>query len=67
MFNPFMQMNPMMMLQQLRNNPAALLQSRGLNVPNGMADPQQIIQHLVQSGQVSNNALQQLMPFMGMQ
>lgn len=67
MWNPMMMMNPMMMLQQLRQNPAALLQSRGLNVPAGMADPQQIVQHLVQSGQVSNGALQQVMQMFGMQ
>lgn len=59
------QMNPMQMMSQLRSNPAAVLKSRGLNVPDGMSDPQQIVQHLISSGQVSNNALQAAMQMMG--
>ena len=60
-----MQMNPMQMMMQLRSNPAAVLKQRGLNVPDGMTDPQQIVQHLISSGQVSNNALQTAMQMMG--
>ena len=60
-----MQMNPMQMMMQLRNNPAAVLKQRGLNVPDGMNDPQQIVQHLISSGQVSNNALQAAMQMLG--
>ncbi len=58
-------MNPMQMMAQLRSNPAAVLKQRGLNVPDGMNDPQQIVQHLISSGQVSNNALQAAMQMMG--
>lgn len=58
-------MNPMQMMAQLRSNPAAVLKQRGLNVPDGMSDPQQIVQHLISSGQVSNNALQAAMQMMG--
>lgn len=58
-------MNPMQMMMQLRNNPAAVLKQRGLNVPDGMNDPQQIVQHLISSGQISNNALQAAMQMMG--
>ena len=58
-------MNPMQMMMQLRSNPAAVLKQRGLNVPDGMSDPQQIVQHLISSGQVSNNALQAAMQMMG--
>lgn len=58
-------MNPMQMMIQLRSNPAAVLKQRGLNVPDGMSDPQQIVQHLISSGQVSNNALQAAMQMMG--
>ena len=58
-------MNPMQMMMRLRNNPAAVLKQRGLNVPDGMSDPQQIVQHLISSGQVSNNALQAAMQMMG--
>lgn len=58
-------MNPMQMMMQLRSNPAAVLKQRGMNVPDGMSDPRQIVQHLISSGQVSNNALQAAMQMMG--
>ena len=45
--------NPMQMLQQLRQNPAAFLQRMGINIPANLNDPNQIIQHLMNSGQVS--------------
>ena len=51
-------------LQQIRMDPAAVLRQRGLNIPAGMTNPQQIVQHLVQSGQVSNARLQQVMQMM---
>lgn len=43
-------------LQQLRANPAQVLQQVGLNIPQGMSDPNAIIQHLLQSGQVPQEA-----------
>lgn len=58
------QNNPMQMLQQIRQNPAAILQKAGLNIPAGMNDPQQIIQHLMQSGQVTQQRYQQAMQMM---
>ena len=66
MSNPLMggmpngNMNPMMMLSQLKSNPMALLQRAGFNVPANLSNPQAIIQHLMNSGQISqqqvNNA-----------
>lgn len=47
------QMNPMQMLQQLRQNPAQMLRQAGLNVPANLNSPNDIIQHLMSSGQVS--------------
>lgn len=55
--------NPMM-LQQLRQNPAAMLRMRGLNVPLGMNDPQAILNHLTQSGQVNRQWLQSMTQMM---
>lgn len=55
------QASPQQILQQLRANPAATLKQAGLNIPPGMHDPQQIIQHLIQSGQVSNQRVAQVM------
>lgn len=59
-----MQMNPMQMLQQLQHNPGDFLRQAGLNVPAGMNDPQQIISHLMQSGQVSQGRYQQAIQMM---
>lgn len=46
-------------LAQLRANPAALLKQAGLNIPDGMKDPQQILGHLLQSGQINQSRLSQ--------
>lgn len=53
MNNPFFGMNPMQMVQQLRSNPMQFLRQSGYNVPNNLSDPNAIIQHLMNSGQVS--------------
>ena len=60
-----LQMNPQQMLQQLRADPAGTLRQRGLNIPQGMTNPQQILNHLMQTGQVSNPRLQQAMQMIG--
>ena len=56
--------NPMQILSQLRSNPAAILRQRGLNIPAGMNNPQQIVQHLLSSGQVPQSRYQQAMQMM---
>ena len=53
------QMNPMQMLQQLQQNPAQMLRQAGLNVPDNLNDPNQIIQHLMNSGQISQQRYEQ--------
>lgn len=56
------QMNPMQMVQQLKSNPAQMLNQAHLNVPqNMMNNPQQIVNHLVQSGQIPQQRLQAAM------
>ena len=64
MANPLFQMmggmggnNIMGMLSQLKQNPMAMLSRAGFNVPGNVSGPQQIIQHLVQSGQVNQQQL----------
>ena len=52
-------MNPMQLMGQFRQNPIGILKSIGYNIPENMTNPQQIVQHLVQSGQVGNGKLQQ--------
>ena len=49
--------NPMQMLSQLRSNPVGMLKQAGYNIPDGMTNPQQIVNHLLNSGQVNNGRL----------
>ena len=51
--------NMMQMLTQLKQNPLALLQKAGYNIPTNLNNPQQIIQHLTQTGQINQNQLNQ--------
>lgn len=48
-------MNPMQMLQQLQQNPAQMLRQVGLNVPDNLSSPNDIIQHLMSSGKFHRN------------
>ena len=51
--------NMIQMLSQLKQNPMALLQKAGFNVPMNMNNPQAILQHLTQTGQINQNQLNQ--------
>lgn len=51
--------NPMQMLQQLRQNPVQVLRQAGLNIPDNLSDPNAIIQHLMNSGQISQQRYEQ--------
>lgn len=51
--------NPMQMLAQLKSNPLGMLQKAGFNVPANINNPQEIIQHLMNSGQVTQQQLTQ--------
>lgn len=52
-------MNIMQQLQMLRQNPMQFLRQRGYNVPDNITNPQAIIQHLMNSGQVSQQQMNQ--------
>ncbi len=58
-------MNPMQIMQMLstfKGNPMQMLTQNGLQVPPAMAgNPEQMVRHLIQSGQVNQNALNQAM------
>lgn len=58
--------NPLLLLGQLKSDPTSFLQKNGFSVPNGMNDPQQIINHLLQSGQVNSTRLNQAQQLMQM-
>ena len=51
--------NAMQMLTQLRQNPTGVLQKAGFNIPGNISGPQQIIQHLTQTGQINQQQLNQ--------
>lgn len=67
--NPLLknQVNPMQMMEQMKNNPVQFLMNRGLNIPQGMNNPQEMVQHLLNTGQVSQqqyeNALSKVQNF----
>lgn len=46
-------------MSQLRADPAGVLDKAGFKIPAGMNDPQQIINHLMQSGQINQSRLAQ--------
>lgn len=50
---------------RIQADPGAYLQQRGFTITQGMTDPRQITQHLLQSGQVGQGRLQQVMRMLG--
>ena len=59
------QQQPRMTMQdalgQLRQNPAGILKQAGFNIPGNLSNPQQIVQHLMQTGQVPQTRMAQVM------
>ena len=53
--------NPAQALQQIKSNPVNFLKQAGFSVPDGVNNPQQIINHLLQSGQVQQSRYAQVM------
>ena len=52
-------MNMFAMLQQFKNNPMQML-SRRFNIPQGLNDPNEILKHLVDTNQVSQDQINQI-------
>jgi membrane protease subunit (stomatin/prohibitin family) len=54
-------------LQEIKSNPAAYLKKMGYNLPSGIdtRNPQAIINGLVQTGQIGNGRVQQLLRMFG--
>lgn len=66
------QKNPMQMQQAMRQeigkisaHPSDYLKEKGFNVPAEMTDARQITQYLLQTGQIGNQRLQQVMHMIG--
>jgi hypothetical protein len=53
-------MNIFSMMQQFQQNPMAMLQQR-FNIPSGMTTPDEIVKHLVDTGQVTQQQVNQVM------
>ena len=51
--------NPMSLLLSLRSNPLALLSKAGYQIPTNINSPQEILQYLMNSGQVSQQQMNQ--------
>jgi hypothetical protein len=46
------QQDPRQALNEIKADPASFLKQAGLSVPEGMTDPQQMVWHIIDSGQV---------------
>lgn len=51
------------LMQQIRNDPRGMAQRAGYQIPENLAgNPQAMVQHLIQTGQVGGTAMQRIMP-----
>lgn len=52
-------------MAQLRANPLEVVRRAGYNVPDNLAgNPQAMVMHLIQSGQINSPMLQRIRPFL---
>lgn len=52
-------------MAQLRNDPIGMAKQKGFNIPENLAgNPQAMVQHLIQTGQVGGPVLQRVLPMM---
>ena len=49
-------------IQQYKNNPLEAV-SKGFNLPDGMTDPNEILKHLLESGQVSQKQVDNIQSY----
>lgn len=54
------QQNPLQYLSQFMQNPVDALRQAGYTIPDGMNNPQQIVNHLINNGQIGNRKLAQV-------
>ena len=52
-------------LQELQKDPLAMAQKAGFNIPEDLAgNPQAMVMHLMQSGQIGGPMMQKIQPFL---
>ena len=50
-------------IQQIKSDPIGMGRQKGFQIPDSLAgNPQAMVQHLIQTGQVGGPALQRIMP-----
>lgn len=52
-------------LREIKADPVGVLRQHGLSVPAGVTDPMQMVNHLIQTGQVGGPRLQMVQQIMG--
>lgn len=52
-------------LREIKADPVGVLRQHGLNVPAGVMDPMQMVNHLIRTGQVGGPRLQMVQQMMG--
>ena len=52
-------------VDSISKNPVSYLRQRGFNIPDGMTDPKQITQYMLQNGMIGTGRLQQVMRMIG--
>lgn len=57
--------NPLQYMNQFMQNPIGALRQAGYNIPDGMRNPQQIANYLIENGQIGGQKLQQLRAIAG--
>ena len=61
----FDKVNGQMTIQQIQNDPIGIAKQRGYDIPPNLSgNPQAMVQHLIQTGQVTNPMLQKILPLM---
>jgi len=63
MFNPIL--SSIQMVNWIKQNPSAALKQAGINIPDGMNDPQQILQHMLNNNQGYQQKYQQILSMLG--
>jgi hypothetical protein len=53
-------------LQELMNDPQGMAQQAGYTIPDDIKDPQAMVMHLIQTGQISSPVMQRIMPMIQM-
>lgn len=52
-------------LEQIKHDPIGMGRQAGYNIPDNLAgNPQAIVQHLIQTGQIGGPMMQRIMPMM---